>query len=381
MTLVDAVRRTGADHAHAAAGPANGVFTRYVGRQFGLAFVGFLAFVTIILQMLDLLNNSTEISAAEGADWRSVAKYVSLRAPQIISQFTPFAALLAIVMTLSSLNQRSEITIMRAAGMSAHRVLAPLGVACALITTAHFAFHETVVVGASERLAYWEANDYAVGLPPESGTRTDVRVALDDEFVRAESAARRGDRVRLSKVTIYGLDGRELAENVIEASAAIYARGEWRLIDVTRLDARTLERRAAPAQTWATDLDPDILFATALNPDRTNLSELRTQIEQLQRNGADVNAPATTLLSRFSKPLATLVMPLLGAIAGFGVARQGAQLARAVIGAVLGFSYFVIENMMLALGKLGAAPAALGAFFPLALFAIVGVAILLTMEN
>ncbi|NJM36347.1 MAG: LptF/LptG family permease [Rhodomicrobium sp.] len=134
-----------------------GVFTFYVGRQFLIRFIGLLAFFVIILQMLDLLNESTEILAAEGSSWRSVARYISLRSPQIASQFAPFAALLAVVVTLSLLNIRSEITVMRAAGLSAHRVLFPIGFACGLIAVAHFIFQETVAVPATESLAYWEA--------------------------------------------------------------------------------------------------------------------------------------------------------------------------------------------------------------------------------
>ncbi len=358
----------------------NGVFTRYVGRQFAIGFLGFLSFFVIVLQMLDLLNNSTEIAAATGADWRSTVKYISLRAPQIIAQFTPFAALLSIVVTLASLNQRSEVTIMRAAGMSAHRVLFPIGFACALIAGAHFVFQEAVVVGASQRLAYWEANDYAVDLEPESGTRTNIRIVQGDELISAASAARRGGRVRLGDVVVYKLNEDGLAASATEASAAIFHDGEWDFIDPKRLDAASLERTAKPAADWPTDLDPDVLFALALNPDETGLPVLMAQIDQLKRSGADVRSAMTSFLSRFSRPLSTLVMPLLGALAGFGVARQGAQLARAALGACLGFAYFVIENLMLALGKLGAAPAAVGAFFPFVLFLIIGVAILLTME-
>jgi lipopolysaccharide export system permease protein len=79
--------------------------------------------------------------------------------------------------------------------------------------------------------------------------------------------------------------------------------------------------------------------------------------------------------------MATLLMPLLGAIAGFGVSRQGNQLIRAIAGAGLGFGYFVVENLMLAIGKLGVVPPMLGAFFPFALFIVVGFAILLAMES
>lgn len=356
------------------------IFMHYVGRMFFVRFIGLLIFFVIILQMLDLLNRSSDILAAEGAGRDELLRYILLRTPQIISQFTPFAALLGVVLTLAGLSHTSEITVMRAAGLSVHRVLFPLGFACALISLFHFAFHETVVVPRSEALDYWAVNDYAVGLPPESETRTDIRISYDGEFISADSAARIGDAVVLAGVSIVDMtDG--LISRTIEARAARFEDGAWRLYAVRTLDAVTTEASYAAELIWTNSLDPELLFAMTLEPDQTSLPELAAKIRQLGEDRADTRGAMTQFLSRFSKPMATLVMPLLGAIAGFGVHRQGVLLARAVTGAALGFAYFVSENLALALGGLGVVPAIIGAFFPLAIFMVVGFSIILAMEN
>jgi len=360
---------------------AQSIFIRYVGRQFLVRFIALLAFFVIVLQMLDLLNQSEKVMAPEGADWHSLVRYCLLRAPEIASQFAPFAALLSIVVTLSMLNISNEITVMRAAGMSVHRVLFPIGIVCGAIAAGHFVFHETIVIKSTETLAYWEANKFQIDLEPDTGTRADVRVAIDNEFVHVGSAARIDGGVYLKDVTISELTPEGLIAGAIEANAARFENGQWRLFNVRRFDVTTLKVERESALDWATSLNPELLFALSLNPDRTPLPELWGKIRQLRAEGAEARAPTTSMLARFSKPLATLVMPLLGAIAGFGVRRQGAQLQRAVLGSALGFSYFVGENMMLALGKLGVAPAMLGAFFPFALYMVVGFSILLAMEN
>lgn len=357
------------------------ILTWYVGRQFLIRFAGLLIFFVVILQMLDLLNKSSDIIEKAGGGWASVAEYVGLRAPQIANQFTPFAALLAIVLTLSELNLRSEITVMRSAGLSVNRVLAPIAVMCAGVALAHFLFQEFVVVRASQQLAYWEANDYAPNLKPDDGSRTDVRLAYGGEYIYAGSASRDADVVRLRDVTITKVDADGQVTGKIEAERAEYKAGGWALIGLRGFDGATARVESAAAAPWSTDLNPNYLFALTLNPDRTQLVTLVEKIGQLRAEGVDTSAATTSLLGRFSKPLATLVMPLLGAIAGFGVSRQGNQLARAAVGGALGFSYFVAENLMLALGKLGVAPAVLGAFFPFALFLVVGFAIILAMEN
>ncbi|MHA7871381.1 MAG: LPS export ABC transporter permease LptG [Hyphococcus sp.] len=361
--------------------PPQGIFILYVGRMFLLRFFALLMFFIIILQMLDLLNKSSDILAVDGAGAESLLRYVALRAPQIASQFTPFAALLAIVLTLAGLSHTSEITIMRAAGMSIYRVLFPFGFVCAVVAVAHFTFHETVTVKTSEALDYWEANDFALDLPADTGTRTNIWIQFDGEIISAESAAYFGQAVLLTDVTIRSLSPEGLAENVIEARAARHENGVWRLFGAKLFNANTLAFEESENMIWTNSLDPAFLFALTLKPDQTSIRELLRKIRQLSEDRADTREAMTSLLSRISKPMATLVMPLLGAIAGFGVHRQGVLLARAVTGSALGFTYFVIENLGLALGKLGAAPAIIAAFFPFALFMVVGFSILLAMEN
>ena len=74
-------------------------------------------------------------------------------------------------------------------------------------------------------------------------------------------------------------------------------------------------------------------------------------------------------------------MPLLGAIAGFGVHRAGSMMVRIIIGMALGFGFFVADNFMLAMGEFGVAPPLLASFGPFLLFSIVGFAVLFYTEE
>lgn len=354
--------------------------TAYIGRQFIARFVGLLLFFVVVLQVLDLLNKSDDLVENAGGGWPSIWRYLALHTPQIASQFTPFAALLAIVMTLAQLSLRSEIVIMRSAGLSVTRVLTPIGVMCAGVALAHFAFQELVVTRASEKLAYWEANRYAPNLPPDDGSRANIRIAFGAEFIHASSAVREPDRVLLKDVTINTLDPRGLIAEKTEAASAEFRAGVWRLYGAKIFEISAARAVNQNGVVWRTALQPEDLFNLSLEPDRTQLATLVKKIGELKKEGADTQEATTSLLSRFSRPLATLVMPLLGAVAGFGVSRQGNQLARAAVGGGLGFSYFVAENLMLALGKLGVAPALVGAFFPFMVYLVVGFAIILAME-
>ena len=87
------------------------------------------------------------------------------------------------------------------------------------------------------------------------------------------------------------------------------------------------------------------------------------------------------LWHKLSGPLSAVLMPLLGAIAAFGLARAGQLLLRAVIGMALGFAYFVADNFALAMGNLGAYPPFLAAWAPFLLFLAIGEAVLIKTEE
>jgi len=74
-------------------------------------------------------------------------------------------------------------------------------------------------------------------------------------------------------------------------------------------------------------------------------------------------------------------MPLLGAVAAFGLARSGQLLARAAIGFLLGFAYFVVDNMGLAMGNFGAYPPLIAAWAPFFLFLAIGETVLIRTEE
>ena len=95
--------------------------------------------------------------------------------PQLIARFLPFSVLLGTLIMLVTMNQHSEIITMKAAGISAHQIIAPLVVAGLFMAALNFAFNERVVTRANRALSAWEAVDYGP-LPPERHVQSNVRV-------------------------------------------------------------------------------------------------------------------------------------------------------------------------------------------------------------
>src|SRR5215216_4444624 len=120
----------------------------YMVRLFLTRSLAVLVALVLILMTLDLLGESGKILAVPGNGDSELWRYVGLRIPLLVSRFLPFAVLLGTLIAFVGLNQHSEVVAMKAAGISAHQMLAPLILASLVIAGGLFVFNERVVVNA-----------------------------------------------------------------------------------------------------------------------------------------------------------------------------------------------------------------------------------------
>jgi lipopolysaccharide export system permease protein len=128
-------------------------------------------------------------------------------------------------------------------------------------------------------------------------------------------------------------------------------------------------------------VEPQRFTLAKVNPEAENFFDLRPKIEEMERAGVPTDAVRAGYWHKLSEPLSTILMPLLAAVAAFGLARSGKVLLRATIGMALGFAYFVADNFALAMGNVGAYPPLLAAWAPFLLFLLIGETVLVRSEE
>jgi lipopolysaccharide export system permease protein len=133
--------------------------------------------------------------------------------------------------------------------------------------------------------------------------------------------------------------------------------------------------------TGLSGLTPDQLTLARVDPDETSFFDLRRKIAQMEAAGKPTGEARAGLWHKISGPLSIVLMPLLAAVAAFGLARSGQVLLRATVGMALGFAYFVADNFSLAMGNVGAYPPLLAAWAPFVLFLLVGETVLIRSEE
>ena len=354
--------------------------TIYLAKQFVVRIFGVLLMLVLVLQMLDLLSESGDILSYPGNGEAQLWTYVSLRTPQLVARFLPYSVLLATILTLATLNQNSEVIAMKAAGLSAHQVLAPLLITAIAVSGISFAFNERVVTRASATLKAWQANDWGP-IPAESGVRSNVYLRDEGNILLAQSISGHGAAIRLDNVTWYKRDARMMIVEEVRAAHATYANPGWRLERPERFEVQSTSLTKLPTLTVAAGLTPGQIELTDINADGQDIFALAHTIRALRAAGRHTSELEGKWWHKLSGPLSAILMPLLGAIAAFGLARSGQLLVRAVIGMSLGFAYFVIDNAALAIGNFGGYPPLIAAWAPFLLFALIGETVLIRTEE
>ena len=356
--------------------------TIYLAKMFVVRILAVLVMLVLVLLALDLLSATGKILAAPGNGQAEILQYASLRLPQLVSRFLPYSVLLATLITLVTLNQNSEVVAMKAAGLSAHQVLSPLLLTAALVSLGSFAFNERVVTRANATLKAWESAEYGPIPPAQTGgVRSSVYLIDGDNILTAATLTGTGENIVLTGVTWYARAPGGIIREQIRSARATYAGPGWRLENPVKFDVAGAVTERPAAVVVGQTLTPDRIMLQSIDPDAQSFWELSHSIDTYAAAGRNTDEMRAKWWHRLSGPLSALLMPLLGSIAAFGLARSGQLFVRAIIGMALGFAYFVVDNAALAMGSFGGYPPLLAAWAPFVLFLLLGETVLIRTEE
>ncbi len=114
------------------------ILNRYLFNNLLKPLVYLLVAFTLLFIIGDLMDNADEFLEA-GTGPLEMAHYYALRLPSMVIMIVPLCLLLAVLYSLSTLTRHSEITAMRASGISIYRIIRPyllVSISCLLFTAA-----------------------------------------------------------------------------------------------------------------------------------------------------------------------------------------------------------------------------------------------------
>ena len=349
--------------------------SKFVRRTVALRILAAAAILLSVLQILDLLDVTTEI-LDRGLGVSGVAYYAALRLPRLIEQVAPLSVLAGGLFAFAQLARESAVIAMRATGVSVYRLIGMAAPAALLVMVVDYVTVEVIAPRTDPILEAWWSDTApksdAVPGPRPFRSGADIVVAQPGDVAGA----------RLTDIKIYRRNPAGAVAERIEAPLATYGEGGWKLHDpkMVRFTQDEAMRSTAAELMWNTSLQPADV-QVLLSPQQTpNAASAR---RALTGGGSERPASyyAVRLQQAFAGPVGIMVMLLLSAPVALGNFRnrEGAVLTAASVGA--GLLFLVTDGLLNALGEGAALSPVLAAWTAPLVFAALATTVLLRMEG
>ena len=307
--------------------------------------LGLDAIMAVVTELNDVGKNNYGFGSAIAV--------VALSIPRRAYMLFPTAAVIGALMGLGQLAASSELTALRALGLSRRRLGIAVAGSLALLTALMVVDGETLGPWGQERAdalkASAKSNDMIVarysGLWAREG----------DTFLNARAGHERGEGsgryLELEGVRLYEFAGDGRLESIARAARAEHHDGGWLLHDVRRtwFDQRSVTETEAMEERWASRLDETALAASIVSPRYLPASELGRGIDYRKRNGLDASEYEEHYWGRWFYPLNVLALCLAAVPFAFGSLRSGGMGKRLFIGIVFALGFWLLQTQFVKL--------------------------------
>ncbi|MFO7603548.1 MAG: LPS export ABC transporter permease LptG [Gammaproteobacteria bacterium] len=274
--------------------------------------------------------------------------YSAMLIPRQIHELFPMAALVGTMLGLGSLANTSELTVMRAAGISIRGIAMVVAKIGLLLVIAVALISEFVAPEAEKRAHFQrlEAIERSISFRTGSG----LWVRDGDSFL---TMGRMLPNNEARNITRYRMDGQRISE-IATAKSGRYREDGWDVehITLTRFDETGVTVTKARSQRWRSSLTPEVIGTAALSPDKLSVLELREFVAYLRENDLASQRYEMALWMRAITPLATGGMILLALPFVFGSSRALGMDRRILLGVLLGIGFYLFNGVFSRVGLL-----------------------------
>ncbi len=345
----------------------------YLVKQFTQTiFFGLLAF-TLIFVVIDMIENIDDF-IDQNVSSDIIFHYYLVFSPEIIKLMTPVSVLFAALFTAGKLSNLSELTAIKASGVSLYRFMAPFLITTLFISIFSIYFAGYVVPDANQTKINIERKYLNKGI-----TYAGSNIFFQDTRTRIvsisffDSYSNQANQVSIQEFNPINLTEMSLR---IDAARMVYdsLTGTWTAKNGVKRYFNQSGQTADYFQTLEIDylnFKPADLLSKQQKPEEMNLTSLKEFINNQERAGNDPTSTLIEYYSRFSFPLASLVCVIFGLPISAN-RRRGGMAVQVGISILVTFIYLVFMKISQAFGKNGALDPVLTAWFANLVFLSLG---------
>ena len=306
----------------------------------------------------------------------TLGEYLLNVTPSMIYLMTPLSVLIAVLVTFGLMQKSSELTALKATGISIYRIILPVLVIAASVACGLFFFDQLYIPRANTRQE--TLRNQIKGKPPQTYLRPDRKWIFGEHNTIYYYEFFDPDQDRFASISAFDLDPKSF-----QLKRRVYAsRAHWEdemnkwvfesgwerslqgssIVDFKTFDVATFNEMNEP---------PTYFKKEVKQSSEMNYQELRAYISDLQQSGFDVVRLKVQLHKKFAFPVITFIMAVLAVPFSVSAGRKGALTGVAVaIG--IAIVYFVTSGLFEAMGNANQLPAALAAWAPDIIFGMAG---------
>jgi lipopolysaccharide export system permease protein len=354
------------------------VFERYLAREIYLGTLLVLAAFLALFSFFDLVHELSDLGKG-GYQLQHALAYVMLTMPGRAYELFPVAVLIGTLYALTMLARHSEITVLRASGLSTARMLLALAKIGAVFVILTFLIGEFLAPPA-ERMAQ-QLRLRAMSSVVAQEFRSGLWIKDERAFVNVREVL---PDTSLRDVRIYEFDDLHQLRSISEAKVGEYVPPDhWRLVDVVQTIFEGDRTRVAQIaeMNWQSALDPDILTVLMVDPGRMSLVNLYLYIHHLSENQQKTQRYEIAMWKKLVYPAAALVMMALALPFGYVHDRMGNVSLKVFLGVMLGVTFQLLNGLFSSLGVINSWEPVFAALTPSALFLLAATAMTWWVER
>ncbi|WP_040261240.1 LPS export ABC transporter permease LptG [Pseudomonas massiliensis] len=339
----------------------------YIGRS---VFVAILAVLGIILglatlfALIDELGDLSDTYTLGNAAW-----YVLLTAPRRLYELLPMSALIGCLIGLGSLASSSELTIMRAAGVSVARIVWAVMKPMLVLMLAGVLIGEYVAPAAEDQAQ--ASRSLAQGGGEAQSGKHGLWHRQGNEYIHINTVQPNG---LLYGVTRYEFDDQRHLLRSSFARKATYEQDHWQLNQVTTTEFKGDHTEVVnqDALRWDVALTPQLLGTVVMAPESLSITGLWDYIHYLSAQGLNSGKYWLAFWTKVLQPLVTVALVLMAISFIFGPLRSVTLGQRVFTGVLVGFVFRIAQDLLGPSSLVFGFPPLLAVALPAAVCAIAG---------
>uniref|UniRef100_A4XY57 Permease YjgP/YjgQ family protein n=1 Tax=Ectopseudomonas mendocina (strain ymp) TaxID=399739 RepID=A4XY57_ECTM1 len=315
---------------------------RYIGAQ---VFFAILTVLGIILGLALLFAFIDELSDLNKGDYGlgQALWYVLLTAPRRAYEMLPMAALIGCLIGLGTLASNSELTIMRAAGVSIGRIVWAVMKPMLVLMLAGILIGEYVAPLTENQAQADRA--LAQGGGAAQSSKRGMWHRQGQEYVHINAVQPGG---LLLGVTRYRFDDERRLQSASFARRAEHRGDHWvlRNVQTTFLHDNRSEVVNQREERWDIELSPQLLSTVVMEPESLSITGLWQYIHYLAEQGLNNARYWLAFWTKVLQPLVTGALVLMAISFIFGPLRSVTLGQRVFTGVLVGFIFRIAQDLL-----------------------------------